>query len=253
MSTSTVASVYLSRLVLNPGTSQARRELANPYEMHRTLLRAFSELPDQTSFRKQTEVLFRVDSDVHTGVTSLLVQSLIEPDWSHLRERNGFLLTAECKPIGQHFERLAEGSVLAFRLRANVTKKIDTKTTVDGVRRNGRRIPLRNNDELLAWLERKGEVGGYTLEKLEGKQHPECRNLPEQNVAAWKGRLEKRMTFASVLFEGRLRITDAEAFRTSLIRGVGPAKAFGFGLLSIAPCVRSNDGSGRPTSASEVS
>lgn len=35
------------------------------------------------------------------------------------------------------------------------------------------------------------------------------------------------------MFDGVLGVTDAEAFRVALREGVGPAKAFGFGLLSI--------------------
>jgi CRISPR system Cascade subunit CasE len=32
-----------------------------------------------------------------------------------------------------------------------------------------------------------------------------------------------------------LEITDAERFRAALAAGIGPAKAYGFGLLSVAP------------------
>jgi len=43
------------------------------------------------------------------------------------------------------------------------------------------------------------------------------------------------MTFGSVLFEGRLTIDDVEKFRETLAIGIGSGKAYGFGLLSIAP------------------
>ena len=33
--------MYISQLVLNPCNAQVRAELAHPYELHRTLLRAF--------------------------------------------------------------------------------------------------------------------------------------------------------------------------------------------------------------------
>jgi CRISPR system Cascade subunit CasE len=41
--------------------------------------------------------------------------------------------------------------------------------------------------------------------------------------------------FASFVFEGRLQVTDVEKFRVALHRGVGAEKAFGFGLIQIAP------------------
>ena len=36
-------------------------------------------------------------------------------------------------------------------------------------------------------------------------------------------------------YEGILEVTNADNFRDTLVRGIGPAKAFGFGLLSVAP------------------
>jgi CRISPR system Cascade subunit CasE len=41
--------------------------------------------------------------------------------------------------------------------------------------------------------------------------------------------------FTSFLYEGRLQVTDAEKFRMALHHGVGAEKAFGFGLIQIAP------------------
>jgi CRISPR system Cascade subunit CasE len=43
------------------------------------------------------------------------------------------------------------------------------------------------------------------------------------------------MTFAAVTFDGLLRIVDADRFRAALVQGIGSAKAYGFGLLSIGP------------------
>ncbi|MFE2847421.1 type I-E CRISPR-associated protein Cas6/Cse3/CasE [Streptomyces scopuliridis] len=44
-----------------------------------------------------------------------------------------------------------------------------------------------------------------------------------------------RVTFHSATFEGRLRITDPTAFTTRLLEGIGPSKAYGCGLLTLAP------------------
>jgi CRISPR system Cascade subunit CasE len=45
----------------------------------------------------------------------------------------------------------------------------------------------------------------------------------------------KAFRFASFVFEGRLQVIDADRFRRALQRGIGAEKAFGFGLLQIAP------------------
>lgn len=47
---------------------------------------------------------------------------------------------------------------------------------------------------------------------------------------------EKRMQrYRSALLEGVLTVTDAELFTKTVLTGIGPAKAFGFGLLSVLP------------------
>jgi len=46
---------------------------------------------------------------------------------------------------------------------------------------------------------------------------------------------EHATTHVAVVFEGLLRVTDANAFQETLIHGIGSAKAFGFGLVSVAP------------------
>ncbi len=55
------------------------------------------------------------------------------------------------------------------------------------------------------------------------------RAVPELQRSRSAGR-----TFQGVLFEGSLQVVDAEAFRKALAHGIGPGKAFGFGLLSVA-------------------
>ncbi|UNO42203.1 type I-E CRISPR-associated protein Cas6/Cse3/CasE [Streptomyces sp. MST-110588] len=44
-----------------------------------------------------------------------------------------------------------------------------------------------------------------------------------------------RVVINSVTYEGRLQVTDAEALTHHLLNGIGPAKAYGCGLLTLAP------------------
>ncbi|MFI6289533.1 type I-E CRISPR-associated protein Cas6/Cse3/CasE [Streptomyces sp. NPDC051018] len=43
------------------------------------------------------------------------------------------------------------------------------------------------------------------------------------------------VTFRSATFEGRLRVTDPALFTARLLGGIGPSKAYGCGLLTLAP------------------
>jgi len=69
---------------------------------------------------------------------------------------------------------------------------------------------------------------------------PEVRTVPGGKITGRRNDrhlagLPGMLTFGAILFEGRLRVTDGDLFRTTLQRGIGSGKAYGFGLLSIAP------------------
>jgi CRISPR system Cascade subunit CasE len=44
-----------------------------------------------------------------------------------------------------------------------------------------------------------------------------------------------RVILSTATCEGRLRVTDPDALRASLLGGIGPAKGYGQGLLTLAP------------------
>ena len=231
--------MFLSRLILNPGSREARQDIADAGQLHKTISHAFPELPPNSEFFNHYGILYRVDINQKTGVPNVLVQSNAKPDWKYLMEKDKYLLSPpDCKPVADQYASLHEGQMLAFRLRANVTKKIDTKTGEDGKRRHGRRIPLRTSEEQIKWLARKGKEGGFEI--LEVSTHKDVsyiRIMPERDIEFEKKNKTKehKVTYGSVLFEGRLKIINSESFRQTLVNGMGSAKSFGFGLLSIAP------------------
>lgn len=181
--------------------------------------------------------LYRIDT-AGGGRAIVLVQSAIQPDWEYAFHNAGHLLAAlpESKTVDPHFET---GARLQFRLQANPTKKIGTPTKAerlgvtkelwkDQSARHGRRVPVRP-DESLDWLVRRAESGGFAVDE-------ERTGFVLGYVSMSKkrdGHECKRLR--SARFDGVLRVTDADAFRQTIIRGIGPGKAFGFGLLSVAP------------------
>src|SRR5690606_37796715 len=70
------ADVVLSRLVMNLGSSAARRDLANAYEMHSTLMR----LVDAGAGRP----LWRLELGRDGRPPELLIQTDVEPDFGAL-------------------------------------------------------------------------------------------------------------------------------------------------------------------------
>ncbi len=253
-------SLYLSRLILNPRSRQVMSEIAHPYEMHRTLMRAFPTSPDGARARARDEfgILFRADVDDRRGVVKVYVQSRIEPDWSFLNGLNGYLRTGtgmpeyESKDIMPALRRIQDGQVFFFRLRANPTKR-NARRDEPGKepdRLKGKRVELQQEDEQIAWLiskgrgGREGVPGGFELlmetgTDAEGKEGL----IPRVNVRC-EGKQTGRKrdaapghatTHFAVVFDGLLRVTDTDAFLETLVHGIGPGKAYGFGLLSVVP------------------
>jgi len=215
--------MYLSQLALNVRSRLVQRDLADCQDMHRTIMGAFP--PTQREARAQFGVLHRVDADATAGPI-LLVQSRERPDWTPLPQ--GYLAAPpRIKDIREALGAFKADQLLAFRLRANPTRKIDTKSTGD-THRNGRRVELRTDEQRMEWLRRKSEAAGFEVVSVrvrDGESHG------HRATDAGKGSL---LTFASVVFDGMLRVRDVEQLRRALSDGIGSAKAYGHGLLSLA-------------------
>jgi len=227
--------VFLSRLRLNPRLKEVRRDLANPYEMHRTLSRAVSE----ALTRNEERMLWRLEPTRPTELPIVLVQTLTEPDWSALPL--GYAEEAEYKPF---CPVLKEGQVLRFRLLANPVKR---------ARDTGKRVALKTPEEKLRWLGHKLAQGGMELvETSEGplaliqrdtflevfrsaKAREVFRSAKAREVSDVlpEGNTTKKIRLQATLFEGVLRIKDPEQAVETLKRGIGPAKGLGLGLLSL--------------------
>lgn len=245
--------MYLSRLVLDIRNRAARRDLADCQEMHRTLLSAFPEASAGGGARQAFGVLYRVEPTTTGRGAVVLVQSAREPQWAGLPA--GYLMAgpdgapcAAVRDVSAFIASVSVGQRFVFRLRANPTRKIDTKSGADGARRNGRRVDLRRPEDQIGWLERRATAAGFVVERVridgDGAERdvPDVVSVPARTVGRrlapqdGTGAEGKRtITFGSVLFQGCLRVTDEGAFREALRSGIGPGKAYGHGLLSIAP------------------
>lgn len=225
--------LYLSRLSLSVRNRAIQTDLSDCHAMHRRLLLAFPNLGGLPDARDHFGVLYRLEAG--DGSAAVLVQSSLEPDWSRLPDK--YLLDSHptVKRIDPLYAAIAEGQRLLFRLRANPTRRIRDHDTTQEERWRGKRVEIRREADQFAWLRRKGEQSGFV--PLAIRAQPSIADVRATGIGDHViGRHNSsRLTFASVTFEGRLRITDPEAFRQALIQGIGSGKAFGFGLLSIAP------------------
>ena len=115
----------------------------------------------------------------------------------------------------------------SFSLLANPTVKKAAPRDGEGKRRGARREPISRREDLVAWLERKGRQHGFRADT------PTLRTVPRPRQGFVKN--GKVGTLTATEFSGTLEVTDAPAFAQAFVSGVGSGKAFGFGMLCLAP------------------
>lgn len=234
--------MYLSRLILNPRSREVRRDLGDCHALHRTLLRAFPEKKGAAvGARAEFGLLYRLEVDPRRGLLRVYAQSATLPDWGVLPpgylEENPGTPNPACKDVRPLYSRIRAGSILVFSLHANPTRKVGTALKTErlsGQGSNGRRVFLTRPEEQTDWLHRKGAAGGFRV--LAVTCAPQLADLDAIPTGRWRGsRGDNQLTLDGCMYRGRLQVTEPERFLESMAKGVGAGKAYGFGLLLVAP------------------
>ncbi|MBB5907126.1 type I-E CRISPR-associated protein Cas6/Cse3/CasE [Actinoalloteichus hymeniacidonis] len=206
-----------------------RRDLANVHEMHRTVMSAYPDITADTPARAHCGVLWRLDERERGFV--IFVQSRVEPKWAGLPD--GYVIKEpEVGPLEPYLPTIEPGRKLGFRLVANPTRAVFPEGSVPGNRGRGKPVPVRMPAEQLDWLARKGEQHGFVL-PLGRNGEADIAPAPRPKLT---GRSDKNtITVEPVRFDGHLVVTDADSMRAAVFEGIGRAKSYGCGLLSLRP------------------
>src|SRR5690606_2525724 len=253
--------MFLSRFRINTARPGARRFLSSPQALHAAVMSSFPHLlPSDPPVPDAPRVLWRLDQRARAEVL-LYVVSPDRPDLTRLVERAGWPAAAtpdnpgwQSRPYAPLLDRLAAGDTWAFRLTANPVHTIRRK---EGEPRKltAHLTPVHQ----MGWLlddERQKRHGFRVCEKpadrrllpegtTHGKRpHPgdryelavlDARSLSFDRTRDPGGRRGKPVTVVTATFEGRLEVTDPDALRRALTQGIGRARAYGCGLLTLAP------------------
>lgn len=212
--------MYLTKIVLNTHSIQARMDIGNPYNLHRTIMSAFP-----TPLPENERVLFRVEEYRMGEPPVVLVQSRNEPDWDNIEQKfGGYFLKF---PLVKTLDKLKfeQGETLRFRVRANPSRRVTYKKTG-----KNQRISLFSEKDRRDWLVRKGIAGGFSVveERLSVK------DAPYRTVFINKEDETHKATLNMVDYDGFLKVENPQKFLESVQKGIGPAKGLGCGLLSLA-------------------
>lgn len=223
--------MYISRCEINPAKRQARKLLGSPQAMHAAVMSCFPRSQSDEVGR----ILWRIDEN--NGAQFLLIVSSVKPDLSVIEEQAGWVTssTAECKKYGPFLERIENGQFYHFRLTANPVHHVR--------RENGRskrlgHVSVKYQEQ---WLLDRTERCGFTIPQVDRGEDTEDSaysfSVNERGKRSFSRRAEKGrcVTLTTATFEGILQVTDADALRMALVEGIGPAKAYGCGLLTLVP------------------
>lgn len=209
----------LTRIFLNPRKRGGRALLSNPEAMHAAVRSAFPPDIDTSDAR----VLWRVDSlgDEHI----LYIVGPEKPDALHIVEQAGWdTRPPQSADYGRFQDSLVKGQHWRFGLVAN---PVSSKAGERGTR--GRLVAHVTAEQQLAWLSQRGPAAGFRLlddAAVVGRERLAFSRNKERGTS--------RVTVSTARFAGTLEVTDPDALRTTLNQGIGRARAYGCGLLTLA-------------------
>lgn len=219
-------SSFISHIDLNPRRRDARKLLGSPNAMHAAVEASFPPIADATG-----RVLWRLDrSEVRS---QLYVVSPRKPDFTHIIEQAGWpsseqnWLTKDYLPL---LNSLSEGQVWEYRLTANPVHQ--SRKEGDG----GKRFGHVTVDQQTAWLRDREKRLGFRMlrDREEQLLSAVIRRERSQFYRRSANGTGSKVTISRVTFQGMLEIIDPDVFRQSMTRGIGHAKAYGCGLITLA-------------------
>ncbi len=234
---------YLSQVWLNPLRAQTQRMLRNPQVLHAAVLGGLSCQP------VTERVLWRVEHESPYRV-GVLVLTESKPSWEHLVEQGGWPSAdgpqALVRPYEPLLHRIASGAQFAFRLCANPVSttrhpakpsSAQQQSLASAARPRGVRVAHTTAAHQLAWLTDRIERWGFEiLETTAG--FPDVRLAARKRLVfdkSSRGDSKRRVVIETATYEGRVRVIEPDAALATLLSGVGHARAYGCGLVTLAP------------------
>ncbi|MEU2870158.1 type I-E CRISPR-associated protein Cas6/Cse3/CasE [Streptomyces olivoreticuli] len=210
----------LARIELNLQSRAVQRDLRDPTQMHRTLMRLIpNHLGDNP--RHSTGLLYRLDETEHAS--TLLAQAAVPAvllDPARLPDGYG---RPHIKSLAPMFTALRKGLPVRYRITVSPTKC--ERHPTPGDRGRGKITPLTGPAADEWWTRRATDAGLQLTTVLPTPQRPVSRHGKETGT----------VRHCLIRYDGTATITDPTALTNALLAGIGRGKPYGAGLLSLAP------------------
>lgn len=216
---------FFSRLHINPRIKGGIKLLSNPRAMHAAVEAAF---PPGSSNQEGQRKLWRLDQG--STENTLYVLSREKPDFRHIIEQAGWIGQSwETTDYSRFVARLIKGQQWRFRLTANPVQSIP-----QGRNKRGKVVPHVTIAQQISWLQNKAKDHGFQI-LSDSTGDPAVTVTARQTLRFTKrsDQSRRQVSLRTAQFDGALKIIDADLFRHSLLLGIGRAKAYGCGLMTL--------------------
>lgn len=219
--------MYFSRIEIVPEGLKTLRLLSSPYRIHAAIEGSFSS--EAMRVCESGRILWRMEQGVN-GLARIYLVSPQRPETSNFA---GLGLSWETKDYRPLLEKISVGETWQFRLKANPVRKV--------LKDKGR---LKNGDVIgtvqghvteafqRQWLLDRSEKHGFRI--LEGKGGDVVLRVSNRSKEQFR-HANSSITLVTAQYDGLLEVVDANAFKHALTFGIGKAKGFGCGLLTVMP------------------
>jgi CRISPR system Cascade subunit CasE len=223
--------MYMSRITLRddlPSNELTEVAGADGYRIHQLLWELFT-----TADGSRRPFLYREENPKFGGLSFLALSEVLPEN----KDKKRPVWNIQTK---EYFPQIRQGQQLSFTLRANpvVTRKREDgrRQRHDVVmdarldRETGQKFPVQ--DVLYAageqWLSSRASKYGFSL-------YPEALQIHSYRQHRLPKRGKKPVRISTLDYDGMLEVDNSELFVQTLVRGLGPAKGFGCGLLLVRP------------------
>lgn len=213
---------WLVRVEVNPRCHRVwSRGMLDGRALHRDVMRLAPEALGSRP-RKAADVLFRAEQSP-SGLR-ILAQLTTPPRADNLDPE--FAVSAQTRDVGDMLASVSAGTRLRYRIDANPTKRLGNSAGD----RKGQLVALHHADAENWWHRRAAESGLELLSTI-AQIMPDILGSRTRD----RDRREYVTRHAVTRFEGVAVVVDPERVRAAVTDGIGRARSYGCGLLSVAP------------------
>jgi CRISPR system Cascade subunit CasE len=206
-------SPWLTRLELDPSHKGIRALLADGGRQHTWLMHLAPDgLGDQP--RRAAGLLYRIEDNSRSPI--LLVQTAAEPLLDSLPMEG--VVQAATRKLAPQLDAFRTGTTVRYRVVANPTKRWGNSAPDPG---QVGKLHTHRGPAAETWWTNRASTAGL-----------EIRSVDWQALADTI--VNRRARHARAQFDGLATITDTEALRNAVCRGIGRSQSYGCGLLSLA-------------------